>query len=247
MARKLTSAEIKQVSIFVSSVRPKMTSYQPTMSQQELDAQVPGQIEELLLQLLPLSINDHLLTNYLQHLNKQYDQDAIYSWLKAIETLSPKMKTSEKFSNDGLVHQVLFREAARLAYETSINFTVNALSATAKLPSKISPEMLMTLTKEYIERFKKQKQDDIANGVDKEFNGAYGFYYDTNVNSQILKDEVLARHPEVMVITKRKLLRTRSDSAAIETQSHTKETSPLRPHKPVNDLSYLFLKPRRLY
>ncbi len=246
MARKLAQAELKKIDTFVSSVKVKLTSYQPSSSQQELDAQVPGKIKELLLKLLPLSVNDHLLSNYLQQLNKQYDQDAILYWLEAIEKLSPKMRTSDTFKDEGLVHQVLFREAARLAINTSINFTVNALSATSKLPSKISPEMLMTLTKEYIERFKKQQQDDMANGVDKELNGAYGFYYDTNVNSQLLRDEVLTKHPELIVITKTKLLRTRSDSAAIESPCHTKELSPLRPHKPVNDLTYL-LKPRRLY
>lgn len=232
--RKLSTNEINEISKFTSKLRVYTTPWQPTASQQEYDEKTPGKIKELLLRLLPKSINDHLISKYLPHLNTNNYQDAILSWLESIDALSSNMKHSDTFKDDGLVHQVLFREATRLAIETSMRFASHTLAVITKLPYFTSPEALMKLSLEAIERFNKQKSDDIRLGIDKEATGAYGYYYETFIDSETLREQLLAKQPAVIRFNPKILHRTRSDSAAMRHTKDANVVSPIRFYQPID-------------
>ncbi len=233
-SRKLSANEKKAITTFVKTLKVHITPWQPSDSQQEIDIKRPTEVAELLLTLLPKSINDHLLSKYLPHLNKDANQDTIFYWLQSINNLSSNMKCTNKFKNEALVNQVLFREATRLAIGTSMSFATHTLNVMAKLPYLLSPEVLMKLTLVAIERFNEQRSNDIRAGKDKEATGAYGFYYETFIDSETLRDQLLAKQPALIRFDPQKLHRTRSDSAAVRHIEGANVVSPLRPYQPID-------------
>lgn len=236
MTRKLLKEELKAIDAFVKTVQAEITPWQPTDSQQARDSEIPEEIKEMLLKLLPKSVNDHLLTKYLPFLNKSNYQDGILYWLNAIDRLSGNMKTSGRYNTTDKVHQILFREATRIAMETSLNFAAYTLNLITKLPYAITPALLMDFAPIAITRFKEQKEQDCRAGKDKE-SGAYGYVYHTYVDEDTLRSSLLAKHPAIVKFNPTLLHRTRSDSAALQhTSTKASSMSPLRPHEPVTNI-----------
>ncbi len=204
--RKLSKEEKAKIDTFVRSVRPEMTTWQPTESQGEYDAKIPEDIKKLLLELIPLSVNDHLL-RYLDLLNnKRCNQNQIYFWLKSIKEYHSSFSDAE--NKGGELYQVVFREAARLALETSIGFATDTMNSLAARPLFTNKAKLMEIAKELIELFKSKG----------------GLTQEKTIN------QVLAKQPKPI------LFRSRSDTAALGRSCALDTVDPRQPAQPLTPL-----------
>ncbi len=216
--RKLSEEELAKIDTFIRTVSPETTPWQPTESQAERDAEVPSRIKKLLLELLPLSVNDHLVSRYLKKLNESSNQNEIYYWLSAIKDFHTKF--SDAANKGGKLYQVVFREAARLALETSIGFSTQAINDFSKLELFPNQEKLMQSTQELIASYKAKRVT--INIREDEFRNI-------SMEGDIIK-QVLKKLPKPLVF------RTRSDTAALKQSCALDAVSPLKPAKPLKPL-----------
>jgi len=154
MSRQLTAGEKKKIKDLITKMGPELTCAQPSFSQAEAIAEVPGQIKALLIEQVVLSDND-LLIDYVEDLNTGDNQDTLHCWLLAIKSAKTNLINTINEPAERL-YRNLFAEAYLIAKSTDLNFSITALNALASFPFVLNREKLLEMRPNLIALYKRQ-------------------------------------------------------------------------------------------
>lgn len=231
MSRKLSTQENENISTFMKKevhAYIQQAQYTPETAEfvAEQEAQEVIDIKSLLEQLISKASNDNLLS--LLKMKVDAYQDVLLRFLTALDRFIANFNDDAQSTIDKIIEKTL-----GLKDKTSLSHVTTTLNSLATYSPNVGLHNIDALFKKSREVFDAKAKTDIAKGHAEEY------YYETYVDENDLRKQLVAASPKLL------LYRSRSDLSAYKQHAAISNLSPTRPHLPVTNIGAL--KPKKLF